>query len=525
MKKTEYSYFATRYALARYLRAFVIVTVVTFVGFVLSGFADFDSIGWLPHSLDLVNCAGWVCYVSALLFAAKTHREVEAFFVHGVSPFRLAFPVSVAVAVLIVAAGVMHGNNSLSLVLFAVTVSCGLLIWLCLAHRREYKLMEFGFLAQVLLAGLYILQYQVVWDEASHIPYATTALMVSCAIVFSHLVNRNPTISPALKFDSDLRQGIKKSPDLQKVSERGEKEAQSSDTVASMPDRGLSFGAKQRESTSPKYSESVNIRPVEGKLRILFLAANPNDQTQLKLGEEYRDVLSLIRASDFRDRIELTMRLALRHSDLAQALMEEQPHIVHFSGHGSNRDELILQDDHGKSHYVTRKAISALFKTLKDDIRLVVFNACFSKPQAEGIVENIAFAVGMNQAIGDNAAMSFAAGFYRGIGFGRSMQESFDLGKSALQLAGIGQELIPQLLNHPMADPTKVCLVNKIGVPVEKQQANDVSMTSGAVRLWMEKLSALLEAEALEDDPTRRLRYKKQIDECRQKISELSASP
>ncbi len=88
-----------------------------------------------------------------------------------------------------------------------------------------------------------------------------------------------------------------------------------------------------------------------------------------------------------------------------------------------------------------------------------MFNACYSKQQAEGIIENIAFAIGMNKAIGDQAAIQFAEALYQGIGFGRTVQVAFDLGKNALQLAGIGEELTPRLLSHPKADAAKVCLI------------------------------------------------------------------
>jgi len=79
------------------------------------------------------------------------------------------------------------------------------------------------------------------------------------------------------------------------------------------------------------------------------------------------------------------------------------------------------------------------------------------------------------------------------------------------------------------ADPSQqaenVRLTNEAGEVTVNQQAEEVSMSSGAVQLWRERLSALLEADALEDDPTRKLRYKKQIEECRQKIQELTANP
>ena len=232
-----------------------------------------------------------------------------------------------------------------------------------------------------------------------------------------------------------------------------------------MSERGLSFGnddSAPDEETSIEHSDTVNVAPADGKLKILFFAANPEETTQLKLAEEFRDIQDRIRESEFRDRIELCIRPALRYRDLSLALMEEKPHIVHFSGHGSDHDELILQDENGNAKPVNGKVVASLFKTLRDDIRLVVFNACYSESQAKGIVQNIAFAIGMNKAIGDTAAIQFAQSFYRAIGFGRTVQEAFDVARIELDLAGIGEESTPQILHHPKADPDQVVLIDKV---------------------------------------------------------------
>ncbi len=94
---------------------------------------------------------------------------------------------------------------------------------------------------------------------------------------------------------------------------------------------------------------------------------------------------------------------------------------------------------------VKLKALVQLFQTLKDNIRVVVLNACWTRPQVEEIAQTIDFAIGMNQPIGDTAAIVFAASFYQAIGFGRTLQEAFDLAKVALLLEGLRQDEIPEM--------------------------------------------------------------------------------
>jgi hypothetical protein len=195
------------------------------------------------------------------------------------------------------------------------------------------------------------------------------------------------------------------------------------------------------------------------KVKVLFLAANPAGTQPLKLDEEIRRITAKVRSSDYRDSLELISRWAVRPDDLMQALLEVKPHVVHFSGHGSSAQELILLDDRGSPKPVSKAALASLFRTLKDNVRVVVLNACYSRPQAEALAETIDCTVGMNRPIGDEAAIVFAASFYRAVGFGRSVKEAFELGKAALLLEGIPEDQTPELMTHPGVDAAKLVLI------------------------------------------------------------------
>ncbi|AOK51251.1 hypothetical protein WT74_00025 [Burkholderia stagnalis] len=119
-----------------------------------------------------------------------------------------------------------------------------------------------------------------------------------------------------------------------------------------------------------------------------------------------------------------------------------------FAGTNQSEESLVGAD-----------ALADLFRVLKDGIRVVMLNACYSAVQAKAIVEQIDFVVGMSDSIRDDAARVFAAAFYRGLAFGRSVRSAFDLGINELKLAGLGPEdSIPQLLIREGADP-EVALV------------------------------------------------------------------
>jgi len=145
---------------------------------------------------------------------------------------------------------------------------------------------------------------------------------------------------------------------------------------------------------------------------------------------------------------------------LLQVLNEHKPHIVHFSGHGGDDGSIVLVDDHGSPRPVPTRAMRALFSALRDNIRLVVLNACYSTSQARVIADIVGCAVGMRSTVADAAATVFAASFYRAIGFGRSVAEAFMQGTAALLLEGVDRQAKPRLLAAKNLEPAELILVN-----------------------------------------------------------------
>jgi len=179
---------------------------------------------------------------------------------------------------------------------------------------------------------------------------------------------------------------------------------------------------------------------------ILFLAANPTDATRLRLGQESRDIQGKLQLAKERDRFQFEQRWAVRPEDLMQALLDIDPQIVHFSGHGTSEGELCLEDLSGKIHPVKADVLGALFKLEADHLQCVVLNACYSEIQANAIGKYIPYVIGMNQAIGDQAAISFAVGFYQALGGGCSIQEAYERGCLLISLQNIPEYLTPVLI-------------------------------------------------------------------------------
>jgi uncharacterized protein YjbI with pentapeptide repeats len=219
---------------------------------------------------------------------------------------------------------------------------------------------------------------------------------------------------------------------------------------------------------SSKFYIETTLDPSLLPKTILILAANPRGTTVLKLDEEVREIQRDIERGKYRDRFVLQQRWAVQTPDIRRALLDYEPQILHFSGHGtgtespenasqSDRDispspestqeteGLIFEDETGQPKLVSIEALSNLFQLFSDRIECVILNACYSEDQAQAISQHIPYVIGMKRAIGDRAAIEFAIGFYDGILAGKSIAFAYKLGCSAIQTAGIPEHLTPVL--------------------------------------------------------------------------------
>lgn len=216
----------------------------------------------------------------------------------------------------------------------------------------------------------------------------------------------------------------------------------------------------ERQARAHAWQQPVALlRPLPEKLKVLVFAANPLDQDQLRLDEEVRAVTERIRMSKHRDRVELVSAWAVRTTDLFQALNQHEPHVVHFSGHGSDTDEIVFQDELGDSKFVSKEALTELIAATGGHIRLIVFNTCFSRNQAEAVVQHVEAAIGVATSMGDDAARFFAAAFYGAIGFGLSVEQAFKQGLAQLAVEGIPDDQRPELFTRQGLDASTLVLV------------------------------------------------------------------
>ncbi len=184
------------------------------------------------------------------------------------------------------------------------------------------------------------------------------------------------------------------------------------------------------------------------KTKILVLASNPSGTEQLKLNPEIRSIRDSYERSQKRDKFIIVPEPAVRISDLQRIILSEKPQIVHFCGHGSGHQGLILENDQGESQAVSTEALTDLLKILKNRIECVILNACHSHVQGKQINQHINYLIATKKEIRDDAALLFTKGFYDALFNDMTYKEAYELGCNRIHLElyksnNSGRKLVP----------------------------------------------------------------------------------
>ncbi len=201
----------------------------------------------------------------------------------------------------------------------------------------------------------------------------------------------------------------------------------------------------EKEAETSKQKSTTTNPPLK---RVLIIAICPKNTTSLNLAQEVREICNALkRASNFNFIVEV--RWAARIKDLREAMLEFEPHIVHFSGHGAGVDGLAFEDERGQLVLIRLEMIIYLFKLFSEQVKqlieCVVLNACYSEVQAEAMMSYVGCVIGMQQAIRDKAAIEFSKGFYSALANGRTLDFAFNWGCNGIQAEGIPEDLVPTL--------------------------------------------------------------------------------
>ena len=185
-------------------------------------------------------------------------------------------------------------------------------------------------------------------------------------------------------------------------------------------------------------------------IKSLFLAANPSHTTKLRLGEELRELQKRLQPESFW----LEERPTVRPEDIAQAILEVKPHIIHFSGGGSTAGVLYSEDASGQIQPIQPEALSALFELVNHSVKCIILNASYLDIQAQAIAQHIPCVISMSGQLEDRAAIAFSVIFYKALGADHCIEQAYRFGCAAIRLQGYEEQPIPVLYKsgRPITD-------------------------------------------------------------------------
>lgn len=179
--------------------------------------------------------------------------------------------------------------------------------------------------------------------------------------------------------------------------------------------------------------------------RILVLSAEPKDRGRLRLAEEVRNIQEGLERSMNRENFKIDYHPATRIKDMRRKMLDAQPNVVHFCGHGRGEKGITFENEDGSALDVSAIALASFFENFRDTVECVVLNACYSEVQATAIASYIPFVVGINDAIGDKLAIEFSVAFYDALFAKGSYEMAYKLACDSIHMLGAPESLKPIL--------------------------------------------------------------------------------
>jgi hypothetical protein len=178
---------------------------------------------------------------------------------------------------------------------------------------------------------------------------------------------------------------------------------------------------------------------------ILVLSSNPQGTSPLDLNAEIAAISEAILEGPNKTGYEVQIALTANPQEISRYLLEFEPALVHFAGHGSEDGQVLMQNEDGEVVPVNPKALARLFDVLACPVRCIFLNACYSYTHASVLARSVSCVVGMAHRVGDDSAIEFARGFYRALSFGRMFETAFQVGCSQIDLLSLPDLQVPRI--------------------------------------------------------------------------------
>ena len=163
--------------------------------------------------------------------------------------------------------------------------------------------------------------------------------------------------------------------------------------------------------------------------RVLVLNATPDDQVRIRTDKEAAllvEQLEMIKHP--RRHLTIIQRSAVRLDQIQKELLNHEPKILQFSGHGGN-GMLAFENRDGETTTLNGDVLRDIIAAY-GGLECLFLHACFTEEVAKLCSGHVEVIIGTADSIDDEIAPKFTYAFYQALANGRSYNNAFAMGRA-----------------------------------------------------------------------------------------------
>lgn len=206
-------------------------------------------------------------------------------------------------------------------------------------------------------------------------------------------------------------------------------------------------GSQKRKASSIPVSEASVPELIKPEfLKILFFESNPKGTAVLNISSELKKIKKVLKIAISSKLLSLTDFGSTSFEDFRENIDEQNPNVIHFSGHGSAKKKaLLMLDAFEEADYISATKLERFFASLSKEVTCVILNACSTASVGLKIAKHVKYVIAMRDEVENMTAKSFSKGFYSALAKGKTIDTAFKKGRDEIFYNDHPDENIPVL--------------------------------------------------------------------------------
>lgn len=203
----------------------------------------------------------------------------------------------------------------------------------------------------------------------------------------------------------------------------------------------LSAGELAKIHTALTGNENVTEKK---QLVLLFVAASPTDQDQIKPEKDFQTIKNQLLLSAGKSQLTTATPLyGTSFAEFSNNLIAQKPDMIHFSGHGSQLN-LFFEDEYNLTQVISASTLKALLSR-QPDVQFVFLNACRTRETALLLSQLNIYVMGYDANIADPTSQRFLTAFYSALAHGEPYKSAYEVARLVAKTEQVPASAIPSL--------------------------------------------------------------------------------